>query len=98
MLFANFKTKQILRQLTNQYFCMMYTTYHFSSAADMGAEVLEAIRAAYREKPIVVTVEEEVDETAFLMNNPANKAMLLRSIAQDKNGESISFTIPTEEV
>jgi hypothetical protein len=71
----------------------MYTTYHFKSAADITMDVLNAIKTAYRDKPIVVTVEEEIDETAFLMADPANKAMLLKSIAQDKNGEAISFTI-----
>ena len=67
----------------------MYTTYHFKSAADINVDVLNAIKTAYREKPIVVTIEEEMDETAFLMANPINKAMLLKSIAQDKNGEAI---------
>jgi hypothetical protein len=76
----------------------MYTTYHFQSAADITVDVLNAIKTAYREKPIVVTIEEEMDETAFLMANPINKAMLLKSIAQDKNGEAIAVTIPTEEL
>jgi hypothetical protein len=75
----------------------MYTTYHFKSAADINVDVLNAIKTAYKEKPIVVTIEEEMDETAFLMANPINKAMLLKSIAQDKNGEAIAVTIPTEE-
>lgn len=69
----------------------MYTTYHFKSAADITVDVLNAIKTAFKEKPDVITVEEEMDETAFLMANPANKAMLLKSIAQDKKGESISF-------
>ena len=72
----------------------MYTTYHFKSAADINIDILNAIKTAFKEKPIVITIEEEMDETAFLMNNPENKAMLLKSIAQDKNGESISLTIP----
>ncbi len=72
----------------------MYTTYHFKSAADINMDILNAIKVAFKEKPIVITIEEEIDETAFLMGNPANKAMLLKSIAQDKNGESISISIP----
>lgn len=76
----------------------MYTTYHFQSAADITIDVLNAIKTAFKEKPIVLTIEEEVDETAFLMANPANKAMLLKSIAQDKNGETISVAIPSHEV
>jgi hypothetical protein len=76
----------------------MYTTYHFKSAADINMDVLNAIKIAFKEKPVVLTVEEEMDETAFLMANPDNKAMLLKSIAQDKNGEAIPLTIPTDEV
>lgn len=72
----------------------MYTTYHFKSAADINMDILNAIKTAFKEKPIVITIEEEMDETAFLMANPENKAMLLQSIAQDKNGESISIDIP----
>jgi len=72
----------------------MYTTYHFKSAADINIDILNAIKAAFKEKPIVITIEEEMDETAYLMSTPANKAMLLKSIAQDKNGESISVKIP----
>jgi PHD/YefM family antitoxin component YafN of YafNO toxin-antitoxin module len=74
----------------------MYTTYHFKSALDINIDVLNAIKTAFKEKAIVLTVEEELDETAFLMSNPENKAMLIKSIAQDKNGETISIEAPTE--
>lgn len=74
----------------------MYTTYHFKSAADINIDILNAIKIAFKEKPIVVTIEEELDETTFLMANADNKAMLLKSIAQDKNGETISVQIPVE--
>jgi len=76
----------------------MYTTYHFKSAADINMDILNAIKAAFKEKPIVITIEEEIDETAFLMADPANKTMLLKSIEQDKNGDTVSFTIPSDEV
>lgn len=72
----------------------MYTTYHFKSAADINMDILNAIKIAFKEKPVVITIEEEIDETAFLMGNPENKAMLLKSIAQDKNDESFSIAIP----
>ena len=73
---------------------VMYTTYHLQSASDLSTDIMEAIKTAFKGKSIVVTVEEEMDETAYLMSNPLNKAMLLKSIEQDKNGESISVTIP----
>jgi hypothetical protein len=73
----------------------MYTTYHFKSALDINIDVLNAIKTAFKEKPVVITIEEEFDETAFLMSNNENKTMLLKSIAQDKNGEVISVQIPS---
>ena len=38
------------------------------------------------------------DETAFLLSNPNNKAFLLKSIEEDKNGESITITIKEDEI
>jgi hypothetical protein len=67
----------------------MYTTYHLSSAQDITTDILEAIKANFKSKPITITVEEELDATTFLMANPVNKAMLLKSIEQDKKGEHI---------
>ena len=72
----------------------MYTTYHFNSAVEINTDLLKSIKAAFKGKPVVITVEEGHDETAFLMADPINKAMLLKSIAQDKNGEFIPVIIP----
>ena len=71
----------------------MYTTYHFQSATEINTDILDAIKAALKSKPVVITVEEEIDETAFLSSNAANKEALLKSIAQDKNGESITVKV-----
>jgi PHD/YefM family antitoxin component YafN of YafNO toxin-antitoxin module len=71
----------------------MYTTFHFESAEDITTDVLNAIKTTFKKKPVVLTVEEEKDETAYLMSNEANKTKLLQSIEQDKNGESIKVTI-----
>lgn len=71
----------------------MYTSYHFQSASEINKDIIEAIKAAFKGKPIVITIEEEHDETSFLMSNPVNKAMILDSIKQDKSGSSISLRI-----
>lgn len=63
----------------------MYTTYHLDSAAD----ILDAIKSTFKERPIVLTAEEELDATAYLMSTAANKAMLDKSIAQAKNKEFV---------
>jgi hypothetical protein len=38
----------------------MNTTFHFLSASEVSNELLETIRTAYKEKPITITVEEEI--------------------------------------
>ena len=71
----------------------MYTTYHLSSAQDITPDILDAIKVAFKSKPIVITVEEELDATAYLMSSPANKAALDKSLQQAKNGEFIEVKL-----
>ena len=40
--------------------------------------------------------DKEMDETAILLADPINRAMLLKSIEQHKNGESITVIIPDD--
>lgn len=67
----------------------MYTTYHLSSAQEVSSELVEAIKAIFKTKPITITVEEEMDSTAYLLSSAANKAMLEKSMEQDRNGEHV---------
>ena len=39
----------------------MYTTYHLSSAQDINVDILEAIKVAFKSKPITIIVEEDCD-------------------------------------
>jgi hypothetical protein len=39
----------------------MSTTYHLSSAQELNADILEAIKATFKSKPITITVEEDID-------------------------------------
>ena len=41
---------------------MMYTTYHLSSAQDVNSDILDAIKAAFKSKPITIIVEEGDDD------------------------------------
>lgn len=67
----------------------MYATYHLSSAEEVTTDIVDAIKATFRNKPITITVEEELDATAYLMSSAANKAMLDKSLEQAKRGEFI---------
>ena len=69
----------------------MYTTYHLSSAEELTTDILEAIKTTFKSKPITITVEEEIDTTAYLMSNHANRDMLHKSIAQAENGEFVEL-------
>jgi hypothetical protein len=69
----------------------MYTTYHLKSPAEINTDIIEAIKTTFKGKQIVITVEEEQDETAYLLSNTKNKEMLLKSIQQANNGELIAF-------
>ena len=37
----------------------MYTTYHLSSAQEVNVDILEAIKVAFKSRPITITIEEE---------------------------------------
>ena len=76
----------------------MYTTFHFRSADDINTDIIQAIKAAFKSKPVTITVEEDHDETAFLLSNPKNREKLLKSIAQHKAGELVDITGNTVEL
>jgi hypothetical protein len=40
----------------------MYTTYHFSSAAEITTDVIDSIKTTFKGKSIVLTVEEEEND------------------------------------
>lgn len=59
----------------------MYTTYHLSSAEDITFYILEAIKANFKSKAIVITVEEEENfELTYEM-----KEILNERLAEDKS-------------
>jgi hypothetical protein len=50
----------------------MHTTFHLNSAQDVGSDLLDAIKAAYKSKPITIIVEEEEDlsqEMKIILDN-----------------------------
>jgi len=74
----------------------MYTTYHLQSAEEITSDVVEAIKSAFKSKPIKLTVEEDDNDTTFLLANPKNKAVLMAAIEEDKRGEYVVVKL-TEE-
>ena len=58
----------------------MYTTYHLSSAQDVNADILDAIKAAFKSKPITIIVEEDMDAVELTTED---KAILDERLLED---------------
>jgi hypothetical protein len=60
----------------------MYTTYHLSSAQEVNADILDAIKATFKSKPITIIVEE--DDSDFELSTDM-KAVLDERLQEDEN-------------
>ena len=59
----------------------MYTTYHLNSAQEINSDILDAIKAIFKTKPITIIVEE--DDSDFELTNDM-KAILDDRLAEDE--------------
>jgi hypothetical protein len=60
----------------------MYTTYHLTSAQDVNTDILDAIKAAFKTKPITIIVEE--DDSYFELTGDM-KAVLDERLQEDES-------------
>ena len=67
----------------------MYTTYHLSSAQEVNSDILDAIKAAFKSKPITITVE--VDESDFDLSTE------IKSVLDERLQEDEANYISAEE-
>ena len=67
--------------------------YQLSSADEICANILDAIKVALKSKPITITVEEDVDTSAYLMSSAANRLLLQQSLGQAKRDEFIEVKL-----
>jgi hypothetical protein len=70
----------------------MYTEIHIK-ADELDESFLKSIRSLFKKKNISIIVEEEPDETEYLLQSEANRKMLMQSIRQAEKGELISVNI-----
>ncbi len=61
----------------------MHTTYHFDSAADINQDIIDSIRATYKNRPINITVVEDAKEAYQLTDE--QKAILDERLLEDKS-------------
>ncbi|MEQ1732435.1 MAG: hypothetical protein ABL940_02120 [Bacteroidia bacterium] len=59
----------------------MYTTYHLNSAQDANVDIIDAIKAAFKSKPITIIVEEDIDDFELSV---AMKATLDERLQEDQ--------------
>lgn len=60
----------------------MYTTYHLTSAQEVSTDILDAIKAAFKSKPITIIVEE--DNSDFELTDDM-KAVLDERLKEDED-------------
>lgn len=59
----------------------MYATYHLTSAQEVNTDILDAIKAAFKSKPITIIVEE--DDSDFVLTDDM-KAVLDERLQEDE--------------
>ena len=67
----------------------MYTTYHLSSAQELSTDILDAIKATFKSKPITIIVEE--DESEYELTDD------MKSVLEDRLQEDEGTYLTSEE-
>ena len=70
----------------------MYTAFHIK-ASELDENFLKGLRTMFKSKRLSIFIEEDVDETEYLLSNPANKKMLYDSLSQAEKGEVVKVPI-----
>ena len=60
----------------------MYTTYHLSSAQEVNTDILDAIKATYKSRPITIIVQENDDDFELTVQR---RAVLDERLQEDEN-------------
>ena len=71
----------------------MYTTYHLASANEISSDIIDAIKLAFKDKSIVLTIEEEIYTTSYLLSSKKNKDSIQKSLLQDKNNNHVKIKL-----
>ncbi len=67
----------------------MITTFHIS-AEELNDEFLQKIKQSFGKKQLLITIEEDTDDTFFLLSTKENRNKLKQSLKELKDGEIVS--------
>ena len=70
----------------------MYTTFHLK-ASEIDEELIKNIKSIFGKKNISITIEEDLDETAYLLSSSENRKKLKQSLEEAKTGNLIEVSI-----
>jgi hypothetical protein len=67
----------------------MYTTYHLTSAQEVSTDILDAIKATFKSKPITIIVEEDDSDFGMTVD--------MKTILDERLQENESSYLTAEE-
>lgn len=70
----------------------METVFHLN-ARELDEKFLEGLKKLFEDKNIIISVEEIVDTTDYLLSDPERKERLFKSTEEAKNGELIAVNL-----
>ena len=70
----------------------MYTSFHIK-ASELDETFIKAVKTMYKSKRITIIVNEEMDETEYLLSTPANRKHLEAAINNVKKGKTTKVDI-----
>jgi hypothetical protein len=70
----------------------MYTSYHLNSN-ELNEDFLASVKKLFKNKRITISVEEDMDETEYLLSTEANCKHLEESLAQVKAGKIVKVDL-----
>lgn len=70
----------------------MVATYRLH-VNELSVELLNSIKAAFKDKTVEIVVSDAVDETDYLLSSEANRRHLSDSIKELEEGKGVVFTV-----
>jgi hypothetical protein len=70
----------------------MTTTFHIEPA-ELNEDFLQKIKSLFGEKKLLISVEEDEDETAYLLSTISNRRKFAKSLSELEKGELVTQTL-----